>query len=313
MSGRDAATDQGLLDALGDGFLEAGQRQAPQFRDIPRWVRVANVPDVPLPPVPRLRAHRAPSPIVVDGALTEPAWLDAEWSPAFGLIATGAPASPAAQVAFLWDETALYAGYRVEQADIRATTTRHHEHVYVTDDDVELFVAGPRNYYELGINPINIIYEIGWHWLEPLVAAGDYDALERVMRIDQQFYYARRDGEGLGRVADLAWELPGLRHAVRVDGAVNAPDFLDVGWAAEFALPWSGLRTLIPELPQPVPGTVVRVQAYRAHHPRRDPVADARMAAQFPGSSEWYGTTLAAMGNGNVHNPERWAHLELIE
>ena len=179
---------------------------------------------------------------------------------------------------------------------------------------MELFVAGERTYYELGINPINTIYEIGWTWLEPLVREGDFDALERLMLVNDQFYYARRDGERLGRLADLGWELPGLRKAVRVDGAINAPDVRDEGWTVEFALPWAGLATLIPELAGPrAVGDRVTVQAYRAHHPRTDPAADARMAAQFAGSSEWFGTTLSAMGNGNVHNPERWVRLELAE
>jgi len=310
--GRDANEPSGLLDALGDGFLGAGTRRLPQFDEIPRWARVANVPDLELPAVPRLRARRATGPIVVDGALKESDWETAEWSPVFGRIASGVPSSPATQVAFLWDDEALYAGYRVEHHDIRGTTTRHHEHVYVKDDDVELFVAGAGTYYELGINPINTIYEIGWTWLEPLVRAADFDALERLMLVNDQFYYARRDGERLGRVADLGWELPGLRTAVRVDGAINAPDVRDEGWTVEFALPWAGLATHIPELAGPrAVGDRVMIQAYRAHHPRTDPAADARMATQFAGSSEWFGTTLSAMGNGNVHNPERWVRLEL--
>jgi len=303
-----------LLDALGDGFVEAGARRQPQFDEIPRWVRVANVPAGHLPPIPALRARRARGPIVIDGTLDEPDWTDAEWSPVFGDMATGTPASPETRVAFRWDGEALYAAYRVEQHDIRGTTTRHHEHVYVKDDDVELFVAGRRTYYELGINPINTIYEIAWAWLEPLVVAQDFETLERLMRVNDQFYYARRDGERLGRLADLGWELPGLRRAVHVDGAVNAPDVLDVGWTVEFRLPWAGLATLMPELAGPHgAGDRLRVQAYRAHHPRRDPAEDARMAAQFAGSSEWYGTTLSPMGNANVHNPERWVDLELVD
>lgn len=311
MTQPEQAQDASLLDALGDGFLGAGHRPAPQFAGIPRWVRVANVPDTDLPPLPRLTARRTTLPVSVDGRLDEPDWATADWSAPFGRIATGAPASPATQVAFLWDDDALYAGYRVEHHDIRGATTRHHEHVYVLDDDVELFVAGARNYYELGVNPINTIYEIGWHWLEPLVAEGDFDRLERIMCIDQQFYYARRAGERLGRVADLGWELPGLQHAVRVEGSINAPEVRDDGWTVEFRLPWAGLRALMPDLAAPEVGGKVTVQAYRAHHPRTDPAADARMAAQFPGSSEWLGNTLSAMGNGNVHNPERWVRLEL--
>jgi len=306
------AADPALTDALGDGFLGAGTR--PRFPEIPRWARVANVPDGPLPPIPDLRARRARGPIAVDGRLAGRDWEEAEWSPPFGLIASGAEAEPETRVAFLWDDETLYAGYRVEHHDIRAATTRHHEHVYVRDDDVELFVAGSRTYYEMGINPINTIYEIGWTWLEPLVEARDFDALERLMLVNDQFYYARRAGERIGRLADLGWELPGLRRAVRVDGAINAPEVRDEGWSVELALPWAGLATLIPELAGPKrAGDRVVIQAYRAHHPHRDAEADARMAAQFPGSSEWFGTTLSAMGNGNVHNPERWVSLELID
>jgi hypothetical protein len=304
--------DEELLDALGEGFVEAGAR--PRFPEIPRWVRVANTPDVSLPSVPQLRAHRATGPMVIDGRLDEADWATADWSAPFGRIASGVTASPETRVAFLWDDEALYAGYRVEDHDIRATTTRHHEHVYLKDDDVELFVAGTSTYFELGINPINTIYEIGWTWLEPLVRRGDLDAIERLMRVNDQFYYARRDGEGLGRIADLGWELPGLRRAVRVDGVINVPEVRDEGWTVELALPWAGLATLIQELAGPRRiGDRVVVQAYRAHHPRTDPEADARMAAGFPGASQWVGATLSPMGNGNVHNPERWVRLELAE
>ncbi len=304
--------DEQLLEALGDGFLEAGARA--RWPEIPRWVRVANVPDRPLPPVPQLVAHRATGPIEVDGRLAEPDWARADWSAPFGHIASGEPATPETRVAFLWDDTMLYAGYRVEHHDIRAMTTRHHEHVYVKDDDVELFVAGQGTYYELGINPINTIYQIGWTWLEPLVARGDFEAIERLMRVNDQFYYARRDGERLGRIADLGWELPGIRRAARVDGVINVPEIRDEGWTVTFGLPWDGLATLIPELAGPRrAGDRVTVQAYRAHHPHTDAEADARMAAQFPGSSQWLGTTLSPMGTGNVHNPERWVRLELAD
>ncbi len=306
-------TDQHDIDpseTMGDGFVGVGHR--PRFPEIPRWAQVADVPAGPLPQVPSLVARRATSPISVDGALVEPDWATADWSAPFGQIADGVPLGPSTSVAFLWDDTALYVGYRVEDHDIRAATTRHHEHVYLRDDDVEVFVADGGTYYELGLNAINTIYEIGWTWLEPLVRAQDFDRLETLLRVDDQFYYARRGGEGLGRLADLGWELPGLRHAVRIDGAVNAPEVRDEGWTVELALPWAGLGTLMPRFRTvPVGGEQVLVQTYRAHHPHDDPEADARMDRDWPGGTHYYGTTLSAMGNTNVHNPERWVHLRL--
>ena len=161
------------------------------------------------------------------------------------------------------------------------------------DDDVELFVAGPSTYYELGINPINTIYEIRWTWLEALVERRDFSALEALLKVDDQFYYAARGGERLGRLADLGWEMPGLRHAVRIDGAVNAPDVRDV------SLP-------------PKPGDSLVVQAYRAYHPHDDAAADARMAATWPGASAYSGSCLSTMGNTNIHNPERWPRLRFM-
>ncbi|MFN8621224.1 MAG: carbohydrate-binding family 9-like protein [Chloroflexota bacterium] len=308
-TGEDQARDE-LLEVLGDGFLDGGAR--PRFPEIPRWVRVADVPQgVELPPIPRLVARRATGPITVDGALSEPDWAAADWSGPFGAITSGEPSTPETRVAFLWDDEALYAGYRVEQHDIRAYTTRHHEHVYVKDDDAELFVGGEGRYFEIGINPVNTIYEIGWYWLEPLVRAQDFDMIEALMRVNDQFYYARRGGERLGRLADLGWELPGLERAVRVDGAINAPHVRDNGWTVEFKLPWAGLATLMPEHARHRAGDVLRVQAYRAFHARTDPALDAKFAAQFPGSTHWSSHTLSAMGSENVHNPERWAFLEL--
>ena len=180
------------------------------------------------------------------------------------------------------------------------------------DDDVELFVSDAGNYYELGLNAINTIYEIGWTWLEALVDARDYARLEALLKVDDQLYYAARAGERLGRLADLGWELPGLQHAIDIDGAVNAPAVRDRGWTVELALPWAGLATLMPRFgAPPAAGDTIRIQAYRAHHPRDDPAADALMARHWPGATHYHGNTLSAMGNTNVHNPERWVDLAL--
>jgi hypothetical protein len=187
--------------------------------------------------------------------------------------------------------------------------SRHHEHVYICDDDVELFVEGPGGYYEFGVNSINTIYELKWTWLEQLIASGNFVGLDRLLRLHDSLYYAPRGGEKYGRIGDLGWELPGILHAVQIDGTLNNPQSRDVGWTLEFALPWAGLAEI--GLPAPSDGLQFRVQGYRALHHREELRFDAQLDSEYPGATPFTGYTWSTMGNGNVHNPERWTSITL--
>jgi hypothetical protein len=270
---------------------------------LPRWGRWVQAPPEGLPPVPVYACHRNRMPLIVDGALDEPAWDTAIWSEPFGGIATGEPAPLETRVALLWDERGLRAGFRVEDHDIRATMSGFHDHVYLRDEDVELFIAGDGFYYELGVNAINTAYEIRWTWVQPAVERRDWAELERMLATPNYLYFMARDGEPIGRHGDLDWELPGLEHAVRVDGTLNCPEVKDRAWTVEIAIPWEGLRPLMGtrQLP-PLPGDEWRIGAYRAHH-----VRDAR-----PGENTPVGWSWSATGNDNIHVPERWARVTFV-
>lgn len=290
---------------FGDGFNGLGPR--PRWTSVYRWAAVANVPDGTLPAIPDYVCLRTPDPILVDGRLDEPVWSRAVWSEPFGRIDTGIDDGHGARIALLWDDEYLYAGYRVTDPDVRASSTTHHDQIYMTDDDVELFVDGGGRYYELGVNALNTIYEFLWTWVEPLAERRDYAALEELFKTADFLYCVARKGERLGRLGDMNWELPGLRHAVRVQGSVNFSGDVDEGWTAEFALPWSGLRAVDGRLPHPPrEGDVIPIQAFRAQHDRSDPEKNAEWDRRWPGSTpaDWY--SWSAMGNTNVHNPERW-------
>ena len=292
-----------------DGHLWVAQQSS--FPTYPRACEVADVPNIPLPEIPTYTCKRASGKIVVDGHLDEEAWSRAEWSKPFGRVGNGILDGRDTQVAMLWDDTYLYSAYRVEDFDIRGTMSGHHEHVYICDDDVEMFVEGPNGYYEVGVNPINTIYELKWKWLEQLITGGDSVGLDDIMRLRDSLYYAPRGGEKYGRIGDLNWELPGILHAVQIDGTLNNPGRRDAGWTAEFALPWAGLAEI--GLSTPSAGLQFRVQGYRALHDRDDHEAAAKMDTQYPGATPFTGYTWSTMGNGNVHNPERWASVTLSE
>jgi hypothetical protein len=283
-----------------------------RFPTYPGACEVANVPDIPLPDIPSYVCHKVKEPIVIDGRLNEDAWSRAQWSESFGAIDSGRKDGRETNVALLWDDQYLYGAYRVQDFDVRGTMSGHHEHVYICDDDVEIFVEGPNGYYEVGVNPINNIYELKWTWLEQIISANNSAELDKLLRLSDRLYYAPRRGEKYGRIGDMGWELPGIRHAVQVDGILNNPETVDVGWTVEFALPWAGLSAV--GLPaKPSSGQQFRVQGYRALHDREDLETAAKLELQYPGATPFRGYTWSTMGNGNVHNPERWVSIELSD
>ena len=98
----------------------------------------------------------------------------------------------------------------------------------------------------------------------------------------------------------MGYQLPGLRHAVCVDGCINCPRVNDKGWTVELALPWSGLKDIAGGLPlPPKPGDVLRMTAYRCHHDRE--------------KRRVKGWTWSVMGNDNIHIPERWNRIVFSE
>jgi hypothetical protein len=269
-----------------------------------RWGKWVQAPLAGLPPVEEYRCCRTRERMTIDGRLDEAAWQSARWSGPFAGIATGAKADLDTRIALLWDDRCLYAAYRVEDPDIRGTMTGFHDHVYINDEDVEIFVQGDGYYYELGVNPINTVYEIRWTWVQPLVEHRDYAELDRLLRTPNFLYFLARDGEPIGRHGDLDWELPGLEHAVHIDGTLNRPEVRDRGWTVEFALPWAGLAPLMGgrSLP-PKPGDELRMTAYRAHHTRRE-------LRRENSSTGW---TWSIMGNDNIHIPERWNRVVFVD
>ncbi len=255
-----------------------------------------------LPPVAEYDCLRADAPIVVDGRLDEPAWQRAAWSAPFVKMDTGAPVSLDSRIALLWDDDYLYAAYRYEDHEIWGTHVEHHDHVYHHDSDAEIFIDGAGVYYELGVNPINTIYEVFWTWLEPVVARRDTERLNHFFSLENFLYFVPRPGAALGRIGETDWELPGLRHAVQVDGALNCPAIRDNGWTVEFALPWESLKALGNPHTPPHPGDVWRIGASRCQHFHDEQGNNI--------SVDW---SWNRHGYINMHIPERWTQVRFVD
>lgn len=256
-----------------------------------------------LPPVAQYECRRCAQPIAVDGSLSEAVWERVEWSEPFADISEGGEAKSETRLALLWDAEFLYVGYRVEDHDIRGTMGAYHDHIYFDDNDVEIFVAGEGYYYEIGLNPLNNMYELRWTWLEPLVAENRFAELEELLKLDDYLYYVAREGDHLGRIGDLDYHLAGLQTAVHIDGVLNQPQVRDTGWTVEMALPWKSLADIGGgrDMP-PVSGDVLRIMGYRM-----DQLWDGE------GGREHQASTWNAVGCGNIHIPERWSEVTFVD
>jgi hypothetical protein len=112
-----------------------------------------------------VEAARASGAITVDGALSEAAWQEGEWSSGFTLLDNPAKA-PAAQTRFKvrYDEGNLYVGARLDEpqtGDLRAEVTERDGQVY-HDDCLEVMVdpTGERiEYYHFVVNPLGTLYD----------------------------------------------------------------------------------------------------------------------------------------------------------
>jgi hypothetical protein len=191
-------------------------------------------------------AYRASGVVHIDGRLDEPCWLAAPRSPRFIDILTGKPTLYDTRAAVLWDDLNLYVGFWVEEPKVKATLTKHGSHIY-ENNDVEVFIAGRDTYYEFEINALNTVYEAFFIW-EDAYDKGGYAEAPEFRRSNPEV----KPFNGVGftnhprglRLGSWAFEFPGLKTAVHVDGTLNEDSDTDRGWTVELAFPWAGMKWL---------------------------------------------------------------------
>ncbi len=232
-------------------------------------------------PPARYTCLRATAPVNIDGRLDEADWLAAPASDPFVDIVTGEPAWFDTRVRMLWDDENLYFGFSAEETDVWATLTERDSKIWF-DNDLEIFIAGKDAYYEFEINAYNTIYEVFWIWQDMYYEGSPYNVPEwqpegrNIMLLDGVGGHVHERGM---RNGFLDYDLPGLRHAVHIDGMLNSRTGTDRGWSAEVAVPWSSLGWIADgrSLP-PRDGDVWRIDCSRFQHigpkgERLDPAA----------------------------------------
>jgi hypothetical protein len=205
----------------------------------------------------RYTCYRAQGPVSIDGNLDKRHWASAPRSGRFVDLVTGSPAWLGTQMAGLWDEENLYLAFWLEEPDVRAALTERDSFIW-TENDLEVFIAGPDCYYEFQVNALGTVYEAFYIWQDAYLRGGFSRKLEFDLAAHNADVLAGfQDNSRCGRHprgkrwAFLDWDFPGLRWAVRVDGTLNDSRDLDRGWTVELAFPWKGMAGLAQGRPLP--------------------------------------------------------------
>ena len=175
--------------------------------------------------------HRANGRIEIDGVLAESAWDRAARAGPFVRSLDGKTAGAATEARLLWDDDHLYVAFLSEDTNVASPFVNDDDKLY-TSNVVEIFLnpsGDSSRYDEIEVAPTNALF-------------------------DASFSGGPRKG------MDLSWSSH-ARHAVRVDGTLNAPGDVDRGWTVELAIPFSAL-TGMPK-PRPQKGDRWKFNLYR--------------------------------------------------
>ncbi len=252
-------------------------------------------PEAPVQSTGSTRVYEAPmasSAPVIDGDLGDGAWRDAPWTESFVDIRGEDWPDPqwATRARLTWDACCLYVGAELEEPHLWATLTERDAIIY-RDHDFEVFLDPDGDglaYYELEINALGTEFDL---------------FLDRP--------YSR------GGRAHIAWDMEGLRTAVRLDGTLNDPSDEDRGWTVEIAIPWSALRP--PDGSgsgtAPGPGDEWRVNFSRVQWPLVIEDGGYRKAREPVDWSDhpednW---VWAPQGEIDMHIPEKWGVVRFVE
>ena len=228
--------------------------------------------------------YRAPSPVTIDGDLKDAAWAAAPWTDAFVDIEGDKKPKPRfrTRVKMLWDDEALYIAAELEEPHVWGTL-KEHDAVIFADNDFEVFLDpdGDNHLYgELELNALNTTWD--------LLLTKPY-----------------KDG---GK-AVTAWEITGLKTAVKIDGTPNDPRDTDKGWTVEIKWPWKGLTELASEKQLPIPpadGSQWRINFSRVEWDI-DIVAGKYQKVKGKPEHNW---VWSPQGVIDMHRPERWGYVQ---
>ncbi len=241
-------------------------------------------------PVPKIdcepRAYlcaRADQPPSVDGRLDEEAWRHVRWTEDFVDIEGDLRPTPRyrTRAKMLWDAESFYVCAEMEEPELWATYKIRDSVIY-HENDFEVFIdpdGDTHEYYELELNALGTVWD--------LLLIRPY-----------------RDGGP----AVHAWDIPGLRAAVSLEGTLNDPSDRDAGWTVEIAFPWAALAECAHRAVPPQEGDRWRVNFSRVEW-RLKPQTNGYAKMIDPAAGKPYpedNWVWSPQGLIAMHYPEMW-------
>jgi hypothetical protein len=224
---------------------------------------------------------RAIGPARIDGDVTKQFWSATSWTTPFVDILGDSGPQPRyeTRVKMLWDDEHLYIAAQLEEPHVWGTLTER-DSVIFHDNDFEVFIDpdGDNHLYaELEINALNTVWD--------LLLVRPY-----------------RDGGP----AINGWDIKGLQTAVQVQGTLNDPSDVDVGWSAEIALPFKALKEISAVSCPPAVGHQWRINFSRVQW-EHDVVAGKYRKVPDKPEANWVWSPQPAV---DMHRPEAWGILQ---
>jgi len=226
-------------------------------------------------------AGRAPKPLTIDGKLDDEEWAKAPWTDDFVDIEGDKKPRPRlrTRAKMLWDDQYFYVAAELSEPNIWGTL-KEHDKVIFQDNDFEVFIdpdGDNHAYYEMEMNALNTTWDL---------------LLEKPYRN--------------GGPAVNAWEIPGMRTGVKVNGTINDATDQDTSWTVEIAMPWKvlGERTKMPSPPSD--GDQWRVNFSRVEW---EVTVEGKATKKVPGRPEnnW---VWSPQGFIDMHRPEHWGFVQ---
>jgi hypothetical protein len=221
------------------------------------------------------------TPILIDGKLDDAAWTDAPWTSNFVDIRDAAWPKPRfrTHAKLLWDDDYLYIAAEVSEPHVWATLTQH-DSVIFEDPDFETFIdpdGDTHNYYEFEMNALNTSWDLMLD--KPYMDRGN---------------------------PNNAWDIPGLKTAVHVNGTLNNPADIDRGWTLEIAFPWKVLSEHARHPGPPTEGEQWRIDFSRVEW---QITTNGGVYQKVPHTPEdnW---VWSPQGVVDMHRPEMWGVLQ---